>query len=637
MTSIFDFVQKRILWIMLGVLVLEFVLFKVYFTAQLAPYYPTVSDQLVTYNAVYEAYYAIQDHGLAQAFQLDLAIKQGVFKGWLVPFLGLGFALLLGPFRETIVITNFVFFVIGQIAVWRFLSKRYDGSSALLGWGLFLLGGTHYFWAGGIDDMRFDYAGMIIFGIAFLLLLSIYEAPTPRKFWLFVLTFGIATSTRSIIIVYLLGTLGLVLLQSGAMWLIRRHDAENLKRFKFIFSLGIISTLITGTFIGVNWTYISAYYVNLKVSAEDAIRRNEGGTSSILGLVIYYPQIAVLHFANHILVAAVSFAIWLGIVRRRPAEQKLDWRDIYRTISPVSLIIGGITITICILGIVSVSSLRLQAYILVVTVSVILLLGLWKWRQSREPINWQEFRQRVSSPLVVASAAALAFYVAATSYAPSPVVVGVLTIPMVITITLLLAEGAMPLLSSNALQKAACGLALIGLANYGYAMILPRRFTPAVQGDGIAANQLMADLALVTAARSQTTINWMLVHPGFTSLGFNIYLYEHNDPGRVPGLLHLSAPIFAASEKELLQNLERADVVIAFDPVPPQRGFEYPFHTSLRDLEPVWRQYLEQHYRAEGTYALKNAQWQIGLFVRTDNLNQRSESAYAEVSPVSRR
>ena len=609
--------QKNILLIGLVVILAQFLLFMFYTKTQIAPYYPTAMDQLSTYYTIYEAYYAIHDQGLVTAWQTDLAIKPGIFKGLTVPLLGLGLAFLFGPSRESIAITNFIFFVVGQFAVWWFLSRRSGVSSAILGWGLFLLGGTHYFWAGGLDDLRFDYAGMIIFGIAFLILLSGYTVPTAREFWIFLIAFTVAALTRSITIIYLLGTIGLLFLWNGIHWLRHRDVDASRQRLVFFLGLGIAVTLITCIFIWANWHSISMYYINLKVTAEDAIRKDEGGASSLIGLLAYYPQTAVVHFANYLLILLGFTALWLGAFGNNQPVHPLSWYDVRRLLSPFSILLTGMILFSFIAGIAFAISLRLQVYLILASAAMVLGLGWWRWRHTRLSITWRGIREPFASTVVVTNAAVLAFYIAATSYAPSPVVVGVLTIPLVVALTNGLREKWATLLSAQAWASVVVAIAVLGLINYSTAMILPRRFNPAAQADAIVSNQMMADLARIIATRPQTKIYWMFVHPAFTSLGLDIYLYEHNAPARVATLQQISAPIFAATEPVLEQNMARADIVIAFDIIPPKPGFEYPLHTSLRELEPAWRTYLDQHFERQGVFSLANAQGQVGLFVRT--------------------
>ena len=550
--SFLHFFRKHIWLIGLIVFVNQAILLDRYIRTDLAPYYPGAFDQLVTYDAVYEAHLAIQQHGLGYMIHGDLSLWRGAFKGWLIPMLGMLSALFFGPQREAIVFVNFALFVLGQIWIWHFFAQRAGRVGALLAYGLFLLSGVHYYIAGGIDDLRFDYAGMIVFGIAICVLVTWVESLAWKDFWLFVLLFGFAISTRTTTMVYLALTLGCLWLWFGVQWLRQRDVEENKRRLGRLTLLGMVCLVFLLTFFALNWGGFANYYLNMKMSPEDNFRRAEANVNNLLSLLLYYPIRAGITFVYYVLLAAISTLAWLWLSRKRAQIH------------------------------------------------------------SAKRINWR----KIFPMLLVPSVASLATYIATTAYAPSPVVIGVLTMPFAMIMTVVLLELWTPIGSQRLLYGLAMSVVVLGLLNYGFAMVVPKRLRTEVYGDGVLANEFYRDLAQITNTRPATTIYWMLMHPSFHPLAYNIYQYEHGAGNNVATLYQSGPQVVPTAEVEIMAQLDRADVVIAFDELPLNVTLEYGFHQTLRETESIWRPYLGRHFRFVREYPLEGKRWLVGLYVR---------------------
>lgn len=550
--SFFDFFRKHIWLVGLIVLAYQAILLERYIRADLAPHYPGAFDQLVTYDAVYEAHFAIQQYGLTALWHGDLSIWRGAFKGWLVPMLGVLSTLVLGPQREAVVLVNFALFIVGQVWLWHFFARRTGRASALLACGLFLLSAAHYYIAGGIDDMRFDYAGLIVFGIAIGVLVAWVEALRWKDFWLFAFLFEVAIATRTTTMVYLALTLGLLWLWFGVQWLWRRDADDNQRRLVRLTLLGGVCLALVLIFFALNWDGFAGYYLNMKMSSEDNFRRAQANVDNLLTLLLYYPIRAGFMFVYYGVIAMLSSAVWFWLWRKRP----------------------------------------------------------------RIPFDWQASRRKLSPVLLVVSVASLATYLAMTAYAPSPVVIGVLTMPLVMIATAVLIEMWTPIVSPKLLSGLATLVVVLGLLNYGFAMVVPKQLRTQVHGDGGLANEFYRDLAQITNARSATTIDWMLMHPSFHPLAFNVYQYEHAAGNNVATLNQLHPQVVPTTETDIMARLAQADVVIAFDEMPLDATLEYGFHQTLRETDPIWRPYLGRHFRFVREYPLEGKRWLVGLYVR---------------------
>jgi hypothetical protein len=536
------------------VIALEFLLFRAYFATNIAPYYPRHHDQLWTYGAVYEAYFSIRDQGWIETFRSDLGgIKHLSFKGIVVPLLGLLAMNIAGPGRWALGVVNFAFFVLGQVALWRFFERRVGLPGALLAWGLFLFGSSHYLFAGGLDDLRFDHAGMVAFGMAFLALWSFLEAPGWRALCWCLAVFAFALATRSITMVYLLGAQTLVvaaLVVRGAI--LRERDA----RLKLSFLLLLGSLVEFAVFLVVRGRGFFRYYGSLLVTDEAAVRNIEFGVRTLWDRWLYYPRSAIGHFDTYLVVGAIAgLCILAGWILGR-----LGRRGSALTEMPLA-------------------------------------------------------RTRVLLLLLVATACST--FGILTLYSPSPVVIGVLTIPVLCLVMVLVVNGLAWLQRASAISAVALIVALLGLGTYGRAMTVPRWTSPQFRQDAAVIDGLfrtLADIGKVFEGRGR--VQWLLVHDGVNNFALNTYLYEHSPDSSVLKFTHGWPTLLALSENELQERLAAADMVIVPIEIGPSPGFEYPLTRSLRDLIPTVRDTLDREFLLKGQYPLYGGHTIIGLYVR---------------------
>lgn len=546
--------KQHIRVVALLVIALEFLLFRTYFATNIAPYYPRHHDQLATYQDVYEAYFSIRDRGWIEAFRSDLGFKQQLsFKSIVVPMLGLLAMHVAGPGRWALGVVNFAFFVLGQVVLWRFFHRRVGFPGALLAWGLFLSGSSHYFWAGGLDDLRFDHAGMVAFGMAFLALWSFLEAPGSRALCWCLAVFAFALATRSITMVYLLGAQTLVviaLVVRGAI--LRKRDTR----------LTLSSLLLLGSmvefagFLLIRGRGFFRYYGTLLVTDEASIRNAEFGVRTLWDRWLYYPQSAIGHFDTYLVVGAIA---------------------------AICILAGRVRLTLT-------------------------------RRESSSP-DMSFTRSRILLLLLVATAC-FTFGIL-TLYSPSPVVVGILTIPVLSFVVVLVVNGLASLQRASALGAVALIVAMLGLGTYARAMTVPKWTSPQFRQDAAVINGLfrtLADIGELLEGRGR--VQWLLIHDGVNKFALNTYLYEHDPDSSALKFTHASERLFALSENELREGLAAADMVIAPVQMGLSPGFEYPFTKSLRDLVPTLRDKLDREFLLKGEYPVYGGRTIIGLYVR---------------------
>src|SRR5690242_19775724 len=84
-TAAYDWAARRAdraAYVAIAFLVLEFLLFRTSYTANMAPYYPAGFDQLSNCEATYQAVLAVRDFGLGRLFHGPLLLHALMFKGW---------------------------------------------------------------------------------------------------------------------------------------------------------------------------------------------------------------------------------------------------------------------------------------------------------------------------------------------------------------------------------------------------------------------------------------------------------------------------------------------------------------------------------------------------------------------------
>jgi hypothetical protein len=149
-------------------MVLLFVLEGLVFYSQLAnrivPFHPTYFDQTGYYLETYHLLDAFQTQGWKAL--IGPILRPDSSTGITFPVQGALLAMIGGPNRIAIVTLNLVYFFALQVALFRTVLLRFQ--SASLAWtalGLLVSLGTHFNFAGGIFDFRIDFSALCIFGI----------------------------------------------------------------------------------------------------------------------------------------------------------------------------------------------------------------------------------------------------------------------------------------------------------------------------------------------------------------------------------------------------------------------------------------------------------------------------------------
>jgi len=548
--------------------VFEYAVYQHYFKRYIAPYYPVNSDQLTTYRWAYKNSFGFktgirektEDKPVAQSSMHQPGLNM---KGPVVLMLSEAAVLVMGPHRFSVGLINFLYLILGQIVLFLTLRRRSGLRAALIASGLFLLSGTHYLYAGGINDMRLDYAGMITMGITYLTVLQWLEQGKRTDLLLVALCLLLCATTRSILMIYWIGTALSALVLFFLAGIFDKSLAPRQYRNRTALLLACLAG-IAGLYVAMNWHDFASYYINCKTGGEDAMRRHENNVENLPQMLLYYPRSFLQHFHTMLLfgfgTAAVSLAGWLSEALR-----------LRKTGEPFPGLTRKLT----------------------VTPAIALLIGI------------------VSSVLVCV-----------TSYAPSPLVIGVLTMPLCISLALV-AEHFLKLSKLKSVPMAiAAVVAMCGLVNFNNEFKHPIYPPHPDQHEAQTVNRISETLIPeVNRSGHRVLILWALVHSGLNQDAFEIYAWEHlHKPLAVPVDAAYMAAYPQFSWSELQHRLAEADIVVVpieLAKLAPQE-FEYDAMKSLRENLPKMLVALKSdNFVQIGAYRLyENRPPLIGIFER---------------------
>ena len=331
--------QALLAWgLVVGLLVLQFVLFRRHAVREVVWAYPDHYDQAFYLHQAYTLYERMQAVGSWQALveHVTAPRPQGVL--FTVPAALL--FLLTGPSRLASLTASFAHFALFQatlFATLRWLTRRW--SIALLGLGLLLAAVTPFLANGGLLDYRIDFAACCLFGV--VLCLVVRSRLFASRRWSAAVGAACACLilARFLTMAYVAGIACLVLLFLALRrWRWRGDDSRRRRANRQLAGLALAGGLVLAATAPVLWLAREAIYgyyvVGHLTGPEKHIRAFGANIGNALDLLLYYPRaVAVYHLgATFGVLAAVVLAVAavVALVRRlaRPGAdrtERLDW------------------------------------------------------------------------------------------------------------------------------------------------------------------------------------------------------------------------------------------------------------------------------------------------------------------------
>jgi len=550
--------------IFLTLAVLEFVLFKRYCRHFLVPYYPVNYDQMATFYWDYSAHFSLSQLGHWPADNRALT----PFKGALVPMLGLLFTFIFGAHRLSILLVNFFFLLLAQFFLFFWAVKR-NFSMSFLSVGFFLLTGTHFFYFGGLNDMRLDYGGMVMMGLAFLAALNWLQFG-GRKCLVWVGTaLALLDLTRFVTMFYWIGGLPVAMaVACGLVARTKKRGSFAAKLPKRLATVWLLAIGVATLHLLISWVSFSNYYVALKITGEDKMRWTEFGVHNIFEQILYFPNSFLIHFHETItffLILLIPPAVTLFYKRLAAGNSGKSNVDIVEI--------------------------------------------------SLEKTSWLLFLSLLATT-----------YIALTLYSPSPIVIGVYAIPLCVSMALTLSR----LLATVFGKKIALSVSVLFMM-FGAGTFMQRLYAPtepphcnSTSSQRISAiNTLVVEQ--VAASKKIQTILWSATHEGLMPLQFTVSWSELKHCLQPPVIQIHVPPYPALDESDFVAALNEADIAVIpiTLPSPPPGWFEYPNITALRTHLPVLKTCLDREFklvqRFDQIYAGNPNLWSIGVYKRIKN------------------
>jgi hypothetical protein len=307
--------------VLLGLIVLEALLFYSFYTREVAWYPPDNFDQASYLIETYDLQERIFTHGLGQVWKSFWS--RGHAATALFPIEGALAGIFIGGTRLPQLCVLFLGFCGLQIAVFTaartIWERRIYGYVAL---GLILSQITLWFWeGGGLFDFRMDFLAYCLYGIWACAVLR--SQLFLRRRWSLGcgLIGAFLVLNRFVTVTYLLGVSAGFGLICGLIAIFWRRDGALVSRMRQrLFNLGLSTALLLVVVVPVllrNWRAIQGYYVvGHAVGEEKYVRAALLGIHDLQGHLTFYPNSIVHDHLGRIFLWASALAIGCGLATR---------------------------------------------------------------------------------------------------------------------------------------------------------------------------------------------------------------------------------------------------------------------------------------------------------------------------------
>jgi hypothetical protein len=379
-----------------------------------------------------------------------------------------------------------------------------------------------------------DFAGLAMFGIFVLAFWRMAETPDRRRVALAALAYAASLWSRSVTGVYSLIAIAVFAAMALALAVLGRDPAWRARWWAAV-ALGLAAGAFFAIYVAVHYDSIDNYYFNLLRTDESRIRLAEAGLSSRTELLGYYFRWGWQHFRPLVL----WFAATLGLAF---AAIAVGW-----------------------------------------------------WRGAALP---QARQAGIAPALAVAGAAIVGVLVPLSMFAPSTVVIGVLTVPLAALAAFILAcaRAAVPW------PRVAKGIALVPLAAGLWTGARGFAAPPVWAPQEIAIAQAHEVLYERIAVDPTGTIAWLTATEGGNWAAFSVHLYETGRAAEVPRFQHTDTALFAMAADTVRARIAEADGVVIWRRLPAQTA--YPSIISLRDTRDAWQPLLDRDFALRYEFAM---------------------------------
>lgn len=519
------------------VLCAHWLLFAAYVRREVAWAYAPNYDQTALLQLTYRTYEEIRRDGAWAAFTRALGTlpPTGATLHLEAAFL---FALT-RPSRLAALGVNWAHFALLQLAVVAAVRARAGGFRLpALALGLVWCLATPFYYAGGLDDFRFDFAGWCLYGtfLALVMCSEVFRRPGWSLAAGAVAT--LCVLTRSLTSVYFGGVMTVwIAVVAWRLWRAREDAARADRRRQLVGAVLCAACLVLVALpsLAVRARSLWHYYVVGHVTgAESAVRKAEAGLSGRLDALAYYPASLLADHAGWVFLwTAGAAVVLLALFPRPPAERSRDQAGFPR-----------------------------------------------------------------EAPWFAALAGALPLAVLTADEAKSVIVGGVLAHPL-LWLAVLAAAGLARRSRPEALRVAAAGVLAAGAA-FQIAHLAGRAPSRLDRAARLEVSRLHDDVVRVARERGFRQPDLLADRKGDYVPATFVAAYERH--GVVLDIRYpMGEIVWEPTDLEVGEALERSDLVIV-TMAPPPPHWTYPYDRTLAALQPRLLEYCEGRMALFGTY-----------------------------------
>jgi hypothetical protein len=291
---------------------------------QITAFYPVNFDQIGFYLQSYHLFERFQSQGWSA--QLADIIHPKAATGATFAVQGTFLGILGGPNRTALLSLNLIYFITLQIVMfWTVRARTRSIGLAWLSIALLLSCGTTFNFAGGLYDYRIDFAALCLYGIWTCLVVKSCGFRSLRSALIVAAVGSLLVSLRFITIAYI-GTVitGLFIATLVSAWCNRTRPGYPLliERARNIFVSGALTAAITFPLLfearGLIYNY---YVVGHVLSDEKFIRALENGVKSFSDEMLYYPETLVFIHLGQLELWLMAAALLLAVARSMLLER----------------------------------------------------------------------------------------------------------------------------------------------------------------------------------------------------------------------------------------------------------------------------------------------------------------------------
>jgi hypothetical protein len=279
--------------LLIALLGVEALVFYAHVVNFVTPFYPPRFDQLSYYLSTYDLLRSFHTNGFG-AFVIEL-LQPGSATGSTFVLQGALLSLIGGENRTAFLSINLIYLFALQLILFGVVRSRTGRlDSAWVAVALLLSTSTLYQTAGGIYDYRIDFSALCLYGIWAGLVVWSGAFRYSGRTLLAAFAAILLIYSRFFTIIYVAGTLGALLaINVLAIWRSRSTETKNesIRRLRNILISGAIIAAVCLPRLYLSHDAIYGYYmIGHLLGDEKYIRAHELGLYSVAGHLLYYPK-----------------------------------------------------------------------------------------------------------------------------------------------------------------------------------------------------------------------------------------------------------------------------------------------------------------------------------------------------------